>query len=253
MLYFATMSRWKASLIHFSLSLLVAAVAVGLLLGMWYPPPYFQAGGADRLLLLVVGVDVILGPLLTLVVFDTRKPELKRDLSMIVAVQLLALGYGFHVMLQSRPAFLVAAVDRFIVVSANQLEPEDLAQAREPQWRKLSWSGPVLVAAERPDSSNERSDLLFSALAGKDIEQLPRHYVDYTHETPNLLRRAQPLSRLRELNPDKPHDLDAWLKRQQRPEDSIVWLPIVARMSDITMLMDKETGEPLGAIALRPW
>lgn len=247
------MTRYKAALIHFSLSLLVAAIATGLLLGLWYPPPYFQAGGADRLLLLVVGVDVILGPLLTLIVFDTRKPELKRDLVIIVAVQLVALVYGFHVMLQSRPAFLVAAVDRFIVVSANQLEPDDLAQAREPRWRKLSWSGPVLVATERPDSGSERSDLLFSALAGKDIEQLPRHYVDYAHETPNLLRRAQPLSRLRELNPDKPHDLDAWLKRHRRQEGSVVWLPIVARMNDITMLMDRKTGEPLGAIALDPW
>lgn len=247
------MTRYKAALVHFSLSLLVAAIATGLLLGLWYPPPYFQAGGADRLLLLVVSVDVILGPLLTLIVFNPKKLELKRDLSIVVAVQLMALVYGFHVMLQSRPAFLVGVVDRFVVVSANQLEPNDLAQAREPKWRRLSWSGPVLVATERPGTSSERMDMAFSGLAGKDIEQFPRYYVDYAHETPNLLRRAQPPSRLRELNPDKPHDLDAWLKRHQRPEDSVVWLPIVARMSDITMLMDKETGEPLGAIALRPW
>lgn len=253
MLYFATMSRWKASLIHFSLSLLVAAVAVGLLLGVWYPPPYFQAGGADRLLLLVVGVDVILGPLLTLVVFDTRKPELKRDLAIIVAVQLLALGYGFHVMLQSRPAFLVAAVDRFVVVAANDLDRQDLEAAGDPRWRSLSWAGPELVATQRPESAEERNALLLSGLDGKDIERLPRYYVEYAHEAPNLLARAHPLSRLRTMNPDDAGKIDAWLKRNNRAEESVVWLPIIARMDDITMLLDKETGEPLGAIALAPW
>lgn len=247
------MNRYKAALIHFSLSILAAAVASGLLLGLWYPPPYFQAGGADRLLLLVVCVDVILGPLLTLIVFDKRKPELKRDLTIIVALQVVALAYGFHVMLQSRPVFLVAAVDRFIVVSANQLEPADLAQARKPEWRKLSWTGPVLVSAERPVAVDDRNEMMFSALAGKDIEQYPRFYVDYQQEASGLLQRAHPLSRLRTMNPDDAGKIDAWLKRNNRAEESVVWLPIIARMGDITMLLDKETGEPLGAIALDPW
>ena len=247
------MTRYKAALIHFALSLLVAAIATGLLLGIWYPPPYFQAGGAGRLLLLVVGVDVILGPLLTLIVFDTRKPELKRDLAIIVALQLTALAYGFHVMLQSRPVFLVAAVDRFIVVSANQLEPTDLAQAHKPEWRKLSWTGPVLVAAERPVVADDRNEMMFSALAGKDIEQYPRFYVDYQQEAGGLLQRAHPLSRLRAMNPDDAGKIAVWLKRNNRSEESVVWLPIIARMKDITMLLDKETGEPLGAIAVDPW
>lgn len=247
------MTRYKAALIHFLLSLLVAAVAVGLLLGLWYPPPYFQAGGADRLLSLVVGVDVILGPLLTLVVFNTCKSELKRDLAIIVALQLAALAYGFYVMLQSRPVFLVAAVDRFIVVTANELEPEDLAKARQPKWRNLSWTGPVLVSAELPRTANEQSELVFSALAGKDVEKYPRYYVEYGSAVPELIRRAKSLSQLRELNHNNVWKLDAWLKRNNRAEESVVWLPIIARMDDITMLLDKETGEPLGAIALDPW
>jgi hypothetical protein len=247
------MSRYKAALIHFSLSILVAAMAAALLLGLWYPPPYFQAGGGGRLLLLVAGVDVTLGPLLTLIVFDRRKPELKRDLTIIVAVQLVALIYGFSVMLQSRPAFLVAAVDRFIVVSANQLEPDDLAEARNQDWRGLSWTGPVLVAAERPAANSDRNDLVFSALSGKDVEKFPRYYVDYRQEVPKLLTRAQPVSRLRSLNPENVGTIDAWLRRHQRAEGSIVWLPIVARMGDLVMLMDRESGEPLEAVELRPW
>src|SRR5690606_32812168 len=99
-----------AALIHLGISAAVAAVASALLMGVWYPPPYFRAAGAERLLLLVVAVDVTLGPLLTLIVFKRGKPGLKFDLAAIGVAQLLALVYGFHVMLLSRPVFLVAAV-----------------------------------------------------------------------------------------------------------------------------------------------
>lgn len=247
------MTRWKASLIHLGISLIVAAIASALLMGVWYPPPYFRAAGAERLLLLVVGVDVVLGPLLTLLVFKRGKPGLKLDLAIIGLVQAAALVYGFQVMLQSRPVFMVAAVDRFVLVAANQLDPADVAVASQPQWRRLSWSGPVLVATQRPDDSAERSDLLFSALEGKDIEKFPRYYVSYDAAAPELLQRAQPLTLLRELHPSRAEELDAWLRRHGSAEEEVAWLPIVARDSDLTMLMDRTTGEPLGAIALDPW
>jgi len=247
------MTRWKAALIHLAISVLVAAVASALLLGVWYPPPYFTAAGAQRLLLLVVGVDVMLGPLLTLIVFRSGKPGLKFDLAAIAVVQALALAYGFHVMLQSRPVFMVAAVDRFVLVAANQLDPADLAAASQPQWRRLSWSGPVLVATQRPDDATERSDLLFSALEGKDIEKFPRYYVEYETAAPDLLQRAQPLSRLRQMHPSQQGKLDACIGRLGMLDEDVVWLPIVARDADLSMLMERTSGKPLGAIALDPW
>ncbi|GHD74254.1 fimb protein [Luteimonas padinae] len=247
------MTRYKAFAIHFVLSMLVAAVASGVLLGLWYPPPYFQAGGADTLLILLVGVDVVLGPLLTMIVFDQRKPELKRDLAVIVALQLSALAYGFHVMLQSRPVFLVAAVDRFVVVAANELEPDDLAEASQPRWRELSWTGPVLVAAALPHDAKQREELMSSALSGKDIEKFPRYFVDYEEAIPSLLERARPLSQLRAKQPTQARRIDVWLRRTKQSEDSVVWVPLVARSKDITMLMDKHTGMPLDALSVPPW
>ena len=65
------MSRWKAALIHLCISAAIAAIVSALLLFVWYPPPYFHAGGAGELLVLVVGVDVTLGPLITFIVFKS--------------------------------------------------------------------------------------------------------------------------------------------------------------------------------------
>jgi len=54
---------------------------------------------------------VCLGPLLTLAVFDPKKKELKRDLSIILLIQLSALFYGIYTVSVARPAYIVFAVD----------------------------------------------------------------------------------------------------------------------------------------------
>ena len=79
------MSRWKAASIHCSISALVGLIVGFLLFGLWYPPPYFHAAGADELILLLVGVDLTLGPLLTLIVFRSGKRGLKFDLAPLVS------------------------------------------------------------------------------------------------------------------------------------------------------------------------
>ena len=117
------MSRWKAAAIHLSISAAIGLVVGALLLLVWYPPPYFHAAGADQLVLLLVGVDLVLGPLLTLILFRSGKKGLKFDLAMIAVLQTTALVYGLSVVLQSRPVFLVSAVDRFVLVSASEIDP----------------------------------------------------------------------------------------------------------------------------------
>lgn len=248
------MTRWKAALLHLCISALIASIASALLLGLWYPPPYFHAAGGEVLLILVVGVDITLGPLITLIIFKSGKHGLKLDLAIIGIVQAAALAYGFHVMLESRPVFMVAAVDRFVLIDANQLDPKDLAEASQPRWRHLSWTGPVLVAARIPTNPEESNKLLFSALAGKkDVAQLPRYYVDYDKAVQTLLKRAQPLDRLREMHPGHAIEINHWLQQHHTHADQVVWVPIVTRGKDLCMLMNRNTGKPLGAIALNPW
>lgn len=68
------MSRWKAAAIHFSISLLVFLFLLTLILWLWYPGILFSIDGGWSGLRLVIGVDLLLGPLLTLVVFKSGKP-----------------------------------------------------------------------------------------------------------------------------------------------------------------------------------
>lgn len=248
------MSRWKAAALHLSISIVVAAIASALLLGVWYPPPYFHAGGAGKLLALVVGVDVTIGPLLTLLVFKSGKRGLKFDLSVIGILQAVALVYGFHVLVNSRPVFMVAAVDRFVIVAAENVASSDLAKAPDPQWRHLSWTGPVLVGAVLPKDPEQREKLMFSTLkGGKDIQDLPQYYVPYASLAAKMASRAHPVTRLRMMHPDADREITRWLAAHHRTDAGVVWLPIQARRWDMAMMMDKATGQPIGPIPLDPW
>ena len=90
----ASLNRWKAALIHLGISAAIGVGVVALMLFVWYSRPYFTAMGGDTLILLLIGVDVVIGPLITLTIFDPKKKGLRFDLSVIAAVQLAALAYG---------------------------------------------------------------------------------------------------------------------------------------------------------------
>jgi hypothetical protein len=247
------MSRWKAAAIHLTISATIGLVVGALLFGVWYPPPYFHAAGADVLVLLLVSVDLTLGPLLTLVVFKSGKRGLKFDLAVIAIAQAIALVYGMSVVLKSRPVFLLAVIDRFELIAASDIAPADLAEGSAPEFRSLSWTGPRLAAAEKPKDWRDRNKILFGKTGGKDIDVLPKYYVDYASAAPDLLKRAKPLDAL-PLRGEKDRDaLDKALSAAHAERANVVWVPIVARKASLTMLLDVHTGRPVRAIAVHPW
>ena len=91
------MSRWRAAGIHLLISIAIAGAVLALMLGLWYGPTLFQAMGGAGLALILIGVDVVLGPALTLVVFRSGKRGLKFDLTAIALLQVVALLYGCYV------------------------------------------------------------------------------------------------------------------------------------------------------------
>jgi hypothetical protein len=247
------MTRWKAASIHSGISVLIGVVTGTLMLGVWYPPPYFHAGGADELVLLLVGVDLAVGPLLTLIVFRTGKPGLKFDLFTIGILQSVALVYGMNVVLQARPVFLVAALDRLVLVAADEVTDSDLADGKEPQFRSRSWTGPRLVAARMPTDPAERTDLVFSGLTGRDLQNLPKYYCDFSEGGTSLLPKAKTLDTLFEKHPEARADVERWLSDSGRTSESVVWVPLQASKADLVMLLDKQSARPQKALAIDPW
>lgn len=248
------MSRWTASGIHLFISVGVALLFIVLMLMFWYPQPYFKASGADGLLTILIGVDVVLGPLLTLIVFKAGKKRLRFDLSVIAFVQVAALVYGASVVWQARPVFLVFAVDRFVLVAANEVTGEELAQARYPEFKSLSWFGPKLAAAELPTDMKERNNVMFAALSGgKDIDRIPRYYVPFAQQRQALLKRIKPLDKwVSQPGEDRELIVRAISRHRLKP-GAVGYVPLVARRFDMAMLVARDSGDLLTAVPVDPW
>jgi len=242
------MSRWKAASIHLVVSFLLALVTFLLLFFVWYPPPLFAAAGGDRLVVLLITIDIVIGPLLTLVVFRAGKPGLRLDLAVIGVLQVAALLYGVHVMADARPVWLVHAVDRFIAVSANAIDDADRAAA-PPQFRSPSWTGPRVVSARLPESQEEQLQQLGTALAGKDIEREPRYYVDYAEVRSDVARRRRPLDVLVAKDASA---VAAFVAKHGGAQADYGFLPLVARSDDVAAVIDAK-GDVVGFIDVDPW
>jgi hypothetical protein len=106
------MTRWKASAIHFTISLAVIGLTAAIIVWCWYPPELFGMAKAGILLGLLGGVDLVIGPLLTLLVYKQGKKLLKFDLTVIVLLQVAALAYGLQTVWHSRPVYIASTEDR---------------------------------------------------------------------------------------------------------------------------------------------
>lgn len=232
-------AAFHASSIHLLVSLAISALAAALVFGLWFPYPYRELSGGRELFLLIVSIDVVCGPLLTLVFFNPAKPrnELLRDLGLVIIIQLGALGYGLYTVWQVRPLFLVHEVDRFKVVSAVDLDSLAFSKLPSKIKPKLA-SGPLTVALREPIDLKERNRILFDSVqGGRDYAERPEFYIPYEGANAvKSLQRAKPLSvflakradqegAAKTLAAEKKADISQWL-----------YLPVVARQDWVAVL-----------------
>lgn len=239
------LTRWHAAGAHLLICIGIAAALLTLMYAFWYTPPLFQAMGGSGLALIVIGVDVVMGPALTLVVFRSGKRGLKFDLAMIALFQLAALLYGCHIVWLARPAFIVFVKDQFQVAAVADVPRERFAEAKYAQFRAPSWTGPLYVFGDWPRDVAEQQRLLNAALAGEDLQDFPKYFAPYDQGKGEILAKARPLSRVRQAEPQAARVIDAWLARSGADEHDLLYLPVRARDAWLALLIDRASAEPV--------
>lgn len=246
----------RAAAAHLLISLLVVSAVAALAFGGWYPQPFRELAGGSHLFWIIAGVDVVCGPLLTLVVFDPAKlrRELVLDLALVACIQLLALAYGLFSLSQARPLALVYEVDRFRVVSFADLDQADVAHA--PEWVTPWGLGrPRLMGIREVTSPEETMASLGGSLQGFEPSQRPSWWQDYARSVPRVLARARPLAELQAKHPSQSILLDRAvadaMANVQTGETvdpaALRWLPLVSRkVDDWVVLLDPATARARG-------
>jgi hypothetical protein len=238
------MSRWRASGIHLLISAALAVVTLILLLKVWYPPPLFSAEGGNDLLFILIGVDVVIGPLITLIIFKAGKPSLRMDLTVIALLQLGALIYGGYVMFVARPVYVVLVLDAFETVRANDLDPADVAQARRPEYQSLPLTGPLMVSVDLPkDMALLRALIADSQKGGKGVQHLPKYYVPYAEARTQALGQSQPVQKLLKGDTHFSKQLEKHIAETGRKAADLNYLPLQTRRGWGAVLMDAKAGD----------
>ncbi len=150
------MSRLQAALIHLGISLLAFAGIVYLVMVRWYPDFLFQTDGGWQGLRILLGVDLVLGPLLTFIVYRAGKPGLRFDLSVIGIVQVSCLAAGLWIVHSERPLAIVYVDGGFFSVNAKSF---DEVGAPVPDLDSMPGNHPKWVSVNVPVDLTAQSDL----------------------------------------------------------------------------------------------
>jgi hypothetical protein len=239
--------------IHFIATAVLAAAAAALIFLVWFPAPFGAMIGGAKLFVLVIGCDLALGPLMSLVIYNRAKSrrELVTDYTVVAVVQLAALSYGVWVMAASRPAYVVFAKDRYEVVMAQSISDADLAEARYPRYARRPLFGPEFVSTHVPAA--EQQDELLQDVSGHETQTRPKYYVPYSSALAEIRKRGGALPDLEKRHPEARPRLEAAAAEAGVPVERLRWLPVAARLGFWTALVDFETGQPVAYAPIDPY
>lgn len=245
-------SRIAPTIIHLVVSTLVVASILLLFKTIYYPGHILKAVGAEKIFAILFFVDITLGPLLTFLIFDKTKKELKRDLYIIVTLQITALGYGVSSLYSARPVYAAFAVDRFELISANKITKLHLKEAQE-EYSHLPTGTFKWVYVENPSSYEDRNKILMETLnGGPDLAQRPQFYRNYMEGIDEIIRAAKPISILFELEPSLTDEIKKNLSKYSDFK-KYGFIPVSASKSSLSVIINLTTAERITIINVNPW
>ncbi len=238
--------RLKAFGTHLACSALALTLVLGALYRGWYHWPGWHLTEAVHVVVVMVGVDVVIGPLITLIIANARKPrrELARDIAIVVAVQLIALGYGATTLWHGRPLYYAFSVNCLQVVQASDIDPEAARVAREkdlllaPHWYSL----PRWIWAPFPKDKAE-ADKIFQGLmqGGYDIIGYPQYYRTWREGAPELRTQLQKVGDIKFFPPQQRVLLEKRMRAAGFPTDKANAIALTGRGSSLLAVMDPQS------------
>lgn len=225
-------SKLKATGIHLLISLAAFLIVLWLILGDWYPQPFFTTSGGWHGIRLMALIDLALGPLLTFIIYNTAKSAKAKvfDFTVIGIVQLSAMLWGGHTVYQTRPVAMVYWERTMFTVSADYLALQN---------RSLSDLPPTIgnllpmYYTQTPDNVDDKQQML------KLIEQrIPPYaqvqlYQPFKTHLPTILGDAINIEKL-------PWLATKMAQVNEKYQQKITMIPLQAKYNAIALFINQE-------------
>lgn len=235
----------KAFFTHFLLSAALALVAGVVIAFYWYPSIFLYISNGSQIILLIIIIDVFLGPIISLIIFSAKKNRraLILDYTIIGILQIAALCYGLWIAYESRPQFLVFEYKNFYVVHASDIGTRDKYTNNFNQQPKIH--GVRSLSLRSPHSGAEQLEIINKSLEGLTEALQVELWQPYDLAIPSIKGHCKTLTEVK--NPVAREQLAAAFAKSPSPHsmDGLCFLPVISRQQVWTASIDKETGQPL--------
>src|ERR1700733_16123499 len=231
----------------FSLHLLSSATVLTLILGSlyfgWYRWPGWHLTDVTTVVLVMVCVDVVLGPTLTFIIVNPKKSrrELTRDIGIIVVVQLCALTYGSVQLWSGRPLYYAYSEGILQLVQAYDIDDGEAKLGREqnpglaPHWYSL----PRWIWAPLPQDPDERKKIFGAAISGgDDVISMPRYFKRWEEGLPALRSQLKKVDAVGYFGKNEKKTLKDKLKAAGLADDQGNTMPLTGRGRPLLAVID---------------
>lgn len=244
------LSRFQAFAIHLLISSAVLGSFLAFVFLVWYPHPFFILEGLVQIVWVLVGVDIVLGPTLTLVVFKTGKPGLKRDLSIIAAIQIFGFIYGAHTFYVERPAFAVIYdFDYFEVIPASEMK--DLGKL-DPALGHSNLGGPTIVYVEPPTGIDSLKNILEEMKKGAPpIHLRPEFYKPLKGYINKRFWSSRDLDKL-QTTPENETVISQFKSEYGERVKDFAYIPISGNRTSRLLVIDRKSETVVDTIGINP-
>ena len=240
-------AKLRAGAMHLGISLVIFLIIVPFIYFAWYPQPYFSAAGGWHGIKIVAAVDLVLGPVLTLIIFNPSKSRKAFivDYSFIITCQIAALIWGVYAVHSQRPIVVAYSDGIFQAVTADAFEEQD---SETLTFNQLSTLHPPLVYSREPENSDEKKGIvMFGFVGGIAKHELAYLYASLPKNMDKLLERREVKIKLLRQDNSASKKLDILLENQNLQIEDIVAIEFVGRYGDAWMILSN-SGELIDVI-----
>ena len=243
------MTRLKAFSIHLAISVAIFAALLSVIVFVWYPAPFFATDGGWQGLRIILTVDIILGPILTLIIFNPKKErrQIRFDLTVIGIVQLLALLSGTYIVHHERPVAKVIADGVVSPVTEYELNENNLNLDEIQQYRN---NGTITIYTDLPDDFNEMQKVLLQSVSKR--RPLYLFTEKYTKLDQTKLEKLAGFSinmkKYLQDNEKGKKIFNDFLAAQNRQPDEFLFLPLHSRYARTIVVLDRQTAQVIDVL-----
>ncbi len=241
-------NKLKAFFIHFLLSAVAVSLIFLAVVLVWFPSPFLGLTNFKDVATIIIAVDLVLGPLLTFVVFNPKKKSLKKDLTVIVSIQIFALSYGIYTLFLTHPVYIAFHDNAFNMIIAKQAMPE---KAKYEQLKVSKLSKPTFVYMK---TDKEIRDKLFADTinGGRDVEANAEFYEPYADNLESILENSLDAVKLFEEK-NLTASSKEFLEEYNERKNDYAYLPLIGTSRNAIIVIDKKTAKVVTTINDDPW